>query len=82
MKDTGTFKDQTLGDPTDPIGTLRGNDRQAPGMLFDQYRQRLRRMVELRLDPRLRARFDASRPAGRGAARRARVAGRGRLGHK
>ena len=29
-------------------------------MLFDQYRDRLRRMVELRLDPRLRARFDAS----------------------
>ena len=29
-------------------------------MLFDQYRDRLRRMVELRLDPRLRARPDAS----------------------
>jgi hypothetical protein len=53
MKGTGTFKDQTLGDPTDPIGTLRGRDRQAPGRLFDQYRQRLRRIVDLRLDPRL-----------------------------
>ena len=29
-------------------------------MLFDQYRDRLRRMVELRLDPRLQGRLDAS----------------------
>jgi RNA polymerase sigma-70 factor (ECF subfamily) len=51
--------DKPPGDPTDPIEKLRG-DRQALGMLFDQYRDRLRRMVELRLDQRLRARFDAS----------------------
>ena len=56
----GTLMDQTPGDPTDPIEKLRGGDRQALGMLFDQYRDRLRRMVELRLDPRLRARLDAS----------------------
>jgi RNA polymerase sigma-70 factor, ECF subfamily len=52
--------DKTPGDPTDPIEKLLGGDRQALGMLFDQYRDRLRRMVELRLDQRLRARFDAS----------------------
>jgi hypothetical protein len=28
----------------DPIEQLRGGDRQALGMLFDQYRQRLRRI--------------------------------------
>ena len=56
----GTLMDQTPGDPPDPIEKLRGGDRQALGMLFDQYRDRLRHMVELRLDPRLRARFDAS----------------------
>jgi RNA polymerase sigma-70 factor (ECF subfamily) len=52
--------DQTPGDPNDPIATLRGGDRQALVMLFDQHRDRLRRMVELRLDPRLRGRLDAS----------------------
>ena len=56
----GTLMDKTPGDPTDPIEKLRGGDRQALGMLFHQYRERLRRVVELRLDPRLRARFDAS----------------------
>ena len=49
--------DQT---PGDPIETLRGGDRRALAALFEQYCDRLRRMVELRLDPRLRARFDAS----------------------
>ena len=52
--------DNTPGEPTDPIEQLRGGDRQALAALFDQYRDRLRRMVELRLDPRLRARLDAS----------------------
>src|SRR6266446_681681 len=56
----GTLMDQTPGDPNDPIATLRGGDRQALAMLFDQHRDRLRRMVELRLDPRLRGRLDAS----------------------
>jgi RNA polymerase sigma-70 factor, ECF subfamily len=53
----GTFTDRT---PRDLIERLRGGDRQALATLFDQYRDRLRRMVELRLDPRLRARLDAS----------------------
>jgi RNA polymerase sigma-70 factor (ECF subfamily) len=51
--------DQMPRDPTDPIEQLRG-DRQALARLFEQHRDRLRRMVELRLDPRLRARLDAS----------------------
>jgi RNA polymerase sigma-70 factor, ECF subfamily len=35
-------------------------DQQALGRLLDQYRDRLRRMVELRLDPRVQGRVDAS----------------------
>jgi RNA polymerase sigma-70 factor (ECF subfamily) len=56
----GTFEDKTPGDPTDPIEALRHGGRRALAMLFDQHRNRLRRMVELRLDPRLRGRLDAS----------------------
>jgi RNA polymerase sigma-70 factor (ECF subfamily) len=56
----GTLENKTPGDPTDLIKALRGGDSQALAMLFDQYRDRLRRMVELRLDPRLRGRLDAS----------------------
>jgi RNA polymerase sigma-70 factor (ECF subfamily) len=52
--------DKTPGDPNDPIARLRGGDRRALAALFEQHRERLRRMVELRLDPRLRARLDAS----------------------
>ncbi|MDG3004241.1 sigma-70 family RNA polymerase sigma factor [Paludisphaera mucosa] len=52
--------DRTLGDSTDPIVRLRGGDRGALAELFDRHRDRLRRMVELRLDPRLRARLDPS----------------------
>jgi RNA polymerase sigma-70 factor (ECF subfamily) len=52
--------DQTSGDPNDPIEQLRGGDRQALAALFEKHRDRLRRMVELRLDQRLRARLDAS----------------------
>jgi RNA polymerase sigma-70 factor, ECF subfamily len=56
----GTDGDKAPGDPADPISRLRGGDRHARASLFDRYRDRLRRMVELRLDPRLRARLDAS----------------------
>jgi RNA polymerase sigma-70 factor, ECF subfamily len=52
--------EQTPGDVTDPIDRLRGGDRAALAALFEQHRDRLRRMVELRLDARLRARLDAS----------------------
>ena len=52
--------DNTPGSPTDPIEQLKGGDQMALATFFDQHRDRLRRMVELRLDPRLRPRLDAS----------------------
>ena len=55
----GTLKDKN-GDGTDPIEQLRTGKSSALAALFDQHRDRLRRMVELRIDPRLRARLDAS----------------------
>ena len=60
LSDWRTDKDKTPGDPTDPIEQLRGGDRQALATLFDKHRDRLRRMVELRIDARLRARLDPS----------------------
>jgi RNA polymerase sigma-70 factor (ECF subfamily) len=45
---------------SDPIASLRSSDRRALAALFDRYRARLHRMVDLRLHPRLRARLDAS----------------------
>jgi RNA polymerase sigma-70 factor, ECF subfamily len=56
----GTPLDKTPGDPTDPIDRLRGGDRGALAEFFDKHRDRLRRMVELRIDARLRARLDPS----------------------
>ena len=56
----GTLMDKIFGEPNDPIEQLRGGDRQALATLFEKYRDRLRRMVELRLEQRLRARIDAS----------------------
>src|SRR5256885_788648 len=56
----GTVMDPGSVDETDPIEQLRRGDRQALATLFDRYRDRLRRMVELRIDARLRARLDAS----------------------
>src|SRR6516164_5330290 len=56
----GISEENKSGDLDDPVEKLRGGDRQALAALFEKYRDRLRRMVELRLDPRLRARFDAS----------------------
>ncbi len=40
------------------VDRLRAGDRTALAGLFDGYRNRLHRMVDLRLDPRLRARLD------------------------
>jgi RNA polymerase sigma-70 factor (ECF subfamily) len=42
------------------VERLRGGDRQALTDLFQHHRDRLRRMVELRMDPRLQGRLDAS----------------------
>jgi RNA polymerase sigma-70 factor, ECF subfamily len=52
--------DKTPQDSTDLTEGLKGGDRKALAELFGKHRDRLRRMVELRLDPRLRARLDAS----------------------
>jgi RNA polymerase sigma-70 factor, ECF subfamily len=57
IKGMGTIQEET---PGDPIETLRAAGRHALATLFEQYRDRLRRMVELRLDPRLQGRLDAS----------------------
>ncbi len=56
----GCFIEKLPDDSNDQIKPLRGGDGQALATLSEQHRQRLRRMVEPRLDPRLRARFDAS----------------------
>jgi RNA polymerase sigma-70 factor, ECF subfamily len=52
--------DQTPNEVTHLIDRLRTGDRHALAELFHGYRERLRRMVELRMDPRLRTRLDAS----------------------
>ena len=56
----GTVMEHTPGETTELIERLRGGDRRALAALFDRYRDRLRRMVELRIDARVRARLDAS----------------------
>jgi RNA polymerase sigma-70 factor (ECF subfamily) len=56
----GILMDQTPKEETHLINRLRAGDRQALGELFHCYRERLRRMVELRMDCRLRTRLDAS----------------------
>src|SRR5262245_1702428 len=56
----GTLMDQIPNETAHLVERLRVGDSQVLGELFDRYRDRLRRMVELRMDPRLRARLDAS----------------------
>ncbi len=51
----GTYAAKTPGDPSDPIDRPRGGDRGALAALFAKHRDRRRRMVELRIDARLRA---------------------------
>jgi RNA polymerase sigma-70 factor, ECF subfamily len=51
--------DQTPSDSA-TLDRLRDGDGRALAELFERYRDRLRRMVEIRMDPRLRARLDAS----------------------
>src|SRR5262245_18227818 len=53
----------TTGDSSETRRLLQraaGGDRDSWGVLLESYRQRLRRMVAHRLDPRLQARIDAS----------------------
>jgi hypothetical protein len=56
----GTDEGKAPGDTTDPIARLCGGDRYALAAILNQDRDRLQRIVELRLDPCFRARFDAS----------------------
>ena len=56
----GTLMDQTPNEVTHLIDRLRAGDRQALAELFHGYRERLPRMVELRMDTRRRTRLDAS----------------------
>src|SRR5262249_2608502 len=60
IRSMGTLMDQTPNEVTHLIDRLRAGDRQALGELFQCYRERLRRMVELPMDARLRSRVDAS----------------------
>jgi RNA polymerase sigma-70 factor (ECF subfamily) len=55
-----TFMEQSSADSKDLIERARAGDREALNALFARHRDRLCRMVETRLDPRLRARLDAS----------------------
>src|SRR5262245_52960932 len=56
----GTLMEQNSSETVDLLHRARAGDGQALNALFERYRERLRRMVELRLDPRLQARVDAS----------------------
>jgi RNA polymerase sigma-70 factor (ECF subfamily) len=56
----GTRTDKTPRDSTDPIDRLRGGDQGALAELFAKHRDQLRRMVELRIDERLRTQLDPS----------------------
>jgi RNA polymerase sigma-70 factor (ECF subfamily) len=55
----GIHMDETPG-ASDPLDRLRGGGRGALAELYDEQRARLRRMVDLRIDARLRARLDPS----------------------
>ncbi len=52
--------DQTPSETTSLCERLRAGDGRDLAELFERYRERLRRMVEIRMDPRIRARLDAS----------------------
>jgi RNA polymerase sigma-70 factor (ECF subfamily) len=56
----GTLMDNNSADSVDLIQRARSGDREALNALFARHRDRLRRMVEMRLDTRLQARLDAS----------------------
>jgi RNA polymerase sigma-70 factor, ECF subfamily len=56
----GTLMENDSADSVDLIERVRAGDREALGAFFARHRDRLRRMVEMRLDPRLQARLDAS----------------------
>jgi RNA polymerase sigma-70 factor (ECF subfamily) len=56
----GTLMESNSADSVKLIERARAGDRQALSALLARHRDRLRRMVEIRLDTRLQARLDAS----------------------
>jgi RNA polymerase sigma-70 factor (ECF subfamily) len=56
----GTLMDNNSAETVDLIERARKGDREAFNALLARHRDRLRRMVEIRLDTRLQARLDAS----------------------
>src|SRR5262249_12932119 len=56
----GTLMENNSADSVDLIERARAGDQDARNALFALHRDRLRRMVEMRLDTRLQARIDAS----------------------
>jgi len=56
----GTLMDNNSAESVDLIERARAGDREALNTLLGRHRDRLRRMVEIRLDTRLQARLDAS----------------------
>src|SRR5262245_5213655 len=60
MTATGPSMAEPASDPGTPEARLRAGDAAAAGDLFTQYRDRLKRMVRLRMDRRLQGRLDAS----------------------
>src|SRR5436309_1131827 len=56
----GTLMDNNSAESVDLIDRARAGDREALNTLLARHRDRLRRMVEIRLDTRLQARLDAS----------------------
>jgi DNA-directed RNA polymerase specialized sigma24 family protein len=56
----GTFLAKTPNDPADRNEQRCGGDRRALTVLFEQHRERFRRLVDQRLDARSRARLDGS----------------------
>jgi RNA polymerase sigma-70 factor (ECF subfamily) len=55
-----TLMENNSADSADLIERARAGDREALSALLARYRDRLRRMVDMRLDTRLQARLDAS----------------------
>src|SRR5438046_7552960 len=56
----GPLMENNSDESVDLIGRARAGDREALSALLARHRDRLRRMVEMRLDTRLQARLDAS----------------------
>ena len=56
----GKFRNDPPSESVHLLERLRAGDRRALAELFQQHRDRLRRMVELRMDARLHGRIDAS----------------------